>query len=286
MIVAVRAQLTSAESIRRSSVVHVTDSASYAGGVARPNGPMDTRMGVIDRSTRCQTCGHAAQACTGHHGHVDLVVPVMHPCHFALRRALAVLGCVCWTCSRLLETDSTRGAVERAQRLPVARGVRFAAVREACRLVRRCEACEAEQPRVVKQGAGSWSFALEVGKARTPVSVERMYATLDAITEAESARLGFAPGLTHPRQLVVTTVAVVPPQVRPAVTLSPAVVNQDDLTATLGAIVRRNALLQKQLSEKQPAIVTQATEQLLAYSIHTWMDGSDVQPPNVGFFRS
>ena len=284
MIVAVRAQLTSAEQIRRSSTVHVTDPASYASGVARPNGPMDTHMGVIDRSALCQTCGHTAQICTGHHGHVDLCVPIMHPCHFAVRRALAVLGCVCWACSRLLQTDASAPAIERAQRLPVSRGVRFAAVREACRLVRRCEACDAEQPRVLKQGTGSWSFALETGKSRAPVSVERIYATLDGVSDADSARLGFVP--THPRQLVLTAVAVVPPHVRPAVTLSPSIVNQDDLTATLGGIVRRNALLQKQLADKQPTVVTQATEQLLAYSIHTWMDGSDVQPPNVGFMRS
>ena len=284
MIVAVRAQLTSAEQIRRSSAVHVTDPASYASGVARPNGPMDTHMGVIDRSALCKTCGHTAQICTGHHGHVDLCVPIMHPCHFAVRRALAVLGCVCWACSRLLRTDASAAAIERAQRLPVSRGVRFAAVREACRLVRRCEACDAEQPRVLKQGTGSWSFVLEQGKTRAPVSVERMYATLDGVSDEDSARLGFVP--THPRQLVLTAVAVVPPHVRPAVTLSPSIVNQDDLTATLGGIVRRNALLQKQIADKQPAVVTQATEQLLAYSIHTWMDGSDVQPPNVGFMRS
>ena len=286
MIVAVRAQLTSAVQIRRSSTVQVTDPASYASGVARPNGPMDTHMGVIDRSALCQTCGHTAQLCTGHHGHVELCVPIMHPCHFAVRRALAVLGCVCWACSRLLTTDASAAAIERAQRLPVSRGVRFAAVREACRLVRRCDACEAEQPRVLRQGAGSWSFALETGKVRSPVSVERMYATLDGVSDDDSARLGFVAGVTHPRQLVLTAVAVVPPHVRPAVTLSPSIVNQDDLTATLGVIVRRNALLQKQMADKQPALVTQATEQLLAYAIHTWMDGSDVQPPNVGFVRS
>jgi DNA-directed RNA polymerase II subunit RPB1 len=286
MIVAVRAQLTSAEHIRRSSVVHVTDPASYTAGVPRPNGPMDTHMGVIDRSALCQTCGHTAQHCTGHHGHVDLCVPIMHPSHFAVRRALAVLACVCWTCSRLLQTDASRAAIERAQRVPVSRGARFAAVRDACRLVRRCDACDAEQPRILRIGTGSWSFAIEVGKARSPVSVARMYATLDGIPDEDSARLGFLPSIAHPRQLVMTTVAVVPPHVRPAVTLSPSVVNQDDLTATLGGIVRRNALLQKQMAEGQPAIVTQATEQLLAYSLHTWMDGSDVKPPNVGFVRS
>lgn len=141
-ISAVRLQLVDAEHIRRSSVVCVTDPACYQSDVVRPNGPMDTSMGVIDRCLTCRTCFQSAEECTGHHGHVELATPVMHPSHFAVRRVLAVAACVCHECSRLLAPERSYAAL---MRVACARGARFAAAREVCRLIRKCEWCGAEQ---------------------------------------------------------------------------------------------------------------------------------------------
>ncbi len=286
-IVAVRAQLASAAGTLLSSAVHVVDAASYQGGVPRLNGPMDPAMGVIDRHVPCRTCRQMAPACPGHHGHVELVRPVMHPSHFAVRRVLAVLGCVCWHCARLLRTAANAPAIERAQRQKCARGVRFLLVREACRLVRRCEACEhpGPQPRVLRVGQGSWSFALESASGREAVSVKRIYETLDRIPDADSLLLGFDPQFTHPRRLVFTVLPVLPPQVRPAVSLNPSVVNQDDLTSALAVIVKRNALLRRQLGDGTAPVVWRTTEQMLAYAVHCWIDGAEVPMPQTGFVR-
>jgi DNA-directed RNA polymerase II subunit RPB1 len=284
-IVAVRAQLVDGADVLRSSSVHVTEASTYHGGAPRQNGPMDTAMGVIDRAITCRTCGQFAPACPGHHGHVELVRPVMHPSHFAVRRVLSVLTCVCWDCSRLLRTDANAQAMARAQRMKCARGVRFAAAREACRLVRKCEACAHVQPRVMRVGQGSWSFSIETAAGREPASVERIYTTLDRITDDDSLAMGFDPHFTHPRRLMFTALPVLPPHVRPAVSLNPSVVNQDDLTSTLSVIVKRNALLRKQMQDGTASLVWRASEQMLAYGVHCWIDGTDVPVPVTGFVR-
>ena len=282
-IVAIRVQLVDAEQIRRSSVVNVTDPACYQSSCARPNGPMDTAMGVIDRGLVCKTCMQTAEDCPGHHGHVELATPIMHPSHFAVRRVLSVVACVCYECSRLLAPERSHAAV---MRVPCARGARFTAMREACRLVRKCDGCGAEQGRLMRTGQGSWHFALERNGTRVVQSVARIFRTLDGITDADSCLLGFDTKFTHPRRLVFTALPVMPPHVRPALTLSPSVVSQDDLTATLSTIVKRNATMRKQLTDGSAPLVQTMSEHMLAYGVHCWIDGSDVPIPQSGFMRT
>jgi DNA-directed RNA polymerase II subunit RPB1 len=284
-VVAVRASLVDQDVLRRTAVA-VTEPTSYHNGAPRAGGPMDVAMGVIDRSAVCRTCGQNAPTCQGHFGFVALPKPVMHPSHFAVKRALAVLRCVCWECAAVLVTDANRAAVERAQRLPVTRGARFAAVFAVCSETKECAACGAQQPRVVRVGKGSWNFALETAGRRAPVGTERIYATLDRIDDAAALCLGFDVQFTHPRRLMFTALPIPPPHVRPAISLNASVVNQDDLTSTIGYIVKRAGLLKRQMTDGAAPVAMHVTEQLIAYSVHCLLDGSDVPAPSTGFNRS
>jgi DNA-directed RNA polymerase II subunit RPB1 len=284
-VVAVRASLVDQDVLRRTAVA-VTEPTSYHNGAPRAGGPMDVAMGVIDRSAVCRTCGQNAPTCQGHFGFVALPKPVMHPSHFAVKRALAVLRCVCWECAAVLVTDANRAAVERAQRLPVTRGARFAAVFASCSETKECAACGTQQPRVVRVGKGSWNFALETAGRRAPVGTERIYATLDRIDDAAALCLGFDVQFTHPRRLMFTALPIPPPHVRPAISLNASVVNQDDLTSTIGYIVKRAGLLKRQMTDGAAPVAMHVTEQLIAYSVHCLLDGSDVPAPSTGFNRS
>ena len=46
---------------------------------SRMGGLMDPRMGTIDRTFKCQTCGEGMSECPGHFNHVELARPVYHP---------------------------------------------------------------------------------------------------------------------------------------------------------------------------------------------------------------
>lgn len=70
------------------------------GGRPKLGGLMDPRQGVVDRSTRCQTCAGNMTECPGHFGHIELAKPVFHVAF--ITKTLKILRCVCFFCSKLL----------------------------------------------------------------------------------------------------------------------------------------------------------------------------------------
>jgi len=96
-------------------------SETMEGGRPKLGGLMDPRQGVIDRFSRCQTCAGLVKLlsrlmvwflliflyltgnmteCCGHFGHIELAKPVFHIGF--LTKAIKILRCVCFYCSKLL----------------------------------------------------------------------------------------------------------------------------------------------------------------------------------------
>ena len=63
-------------------------------------GPLDRRLGTTDKASTCATCGEPLQTCSGHFGFLRLTLPVFHQGYF--KAIIAVLSCICKTCSRIL----------------------------------------------------------------------------------------------------------------------------------------------------------------------------------------
>ena len=71
--------LMSPEDIRKMSVVRVETPDTYdSDGYPIENGLMDPRLGVLDPSLRCHTCGVRGGDCQGHFGSIELARPVIH----------------------------------------------------------------------------------------------------------------------------------------------------------------------------------------------------------------
>ena len=71
--------LMSPEDIRKMSVVKVETPDTYdSDGYPIENGLMDPRLGVLDPSLRCHTCGVRGGDCQGHFGSIELARPVLH----------------------------------------------------------------------------------------------------------------------------------------------------------------------------------------------------------------
>ena len=69
----------SPEDIRKMSVVRVETPDTYdSDGYPIENGLMDPRLGVLDPSFRCHTCGVRGGDCQGHFGSIELARPVLH----------------------------------------------------------------------------------------------------------------------------------------------------------------------------------------------------------------
>jgi DNA-directed RNA polymerase beta' subunit len=91
---------------RRMSVALIDSGETYERGKPKQGGMSDPRMGTIDRTMKCESCGCDKNECPGHFGHIELAKPMFHIGF--LKTVLKVLRCVCYNCSRLLADQVRR----------------------------------------------------------------------------------------------------------------------------------------------------------------------------------
>jgi DNA-directed RNA polymerase III subunit RPC1 len=119
-------------------------------------GVLDRRLGVSDKAATCDTCGLRMQDCPGHFGYVKLELPVFHIGY--LKPMLAVLQCICKTCSRVLLKQEDRTRYLRSLSHPLTKGdtIRtastFKRIVDACKKVRDCPHCASRNGNVKKVG--------------------------------------------------------------------------------------------------------------------------------------
>ena len=90
------------EEVRRISVCEVDKTQVYdQKREVIEGGLYDHRMGVSpnDRDAECPTCGHKGLECSGHPGHIELIVPVYNP--LIIDVLLKLLRMTCLKCHRL-----------------------------------------------------------------------------------------------------------------------------------------------------------------------------------------
>ena len=102
---------------------------------AARNGPLDRRLGTTDKSSTCATCNEPLQTCSGHFGYLRLTLPVFHQGYF--KAIIAVLTCICKTCSRILLPEAEAAAalafMRRVQDDHLRRQAKQKAIIEACK---------------------------------------------------------------------------------------------------------------------------------------------------------
>ena len=302
----VRFGLLSPDEVRAMSVVEVTHYESFEAGRPREHGPLDLRMGTLDKQVPCATCAGTVITCPGHFGHVELEAPVFHIGF--MDHVLDVLRCVCMGCSRLL-ANRDDGALDAATR--IARGdLRLRAVVRLCRRATRCTGrarppdeggCGAEHPRlrVVNGlqllarystpppghddhgrtdpdggggGAGTGGGGDEKGGGEVQLDAAAVRAVLAGITDADCRALGFDAPRQRPEWTVITALPVPPPCVRPSNLSAAGARGEDDLTRKLCDIVRNSLSLAKLAQQGVPPHVLVAHRQTLQYHVATYMD--------------
>ena len=96
--------LMSPENIRDMSVVTVEYPDTYGDdGFPIDKGLMDPRLGIIDPSLVCRTCGSKGGVCQGHFGSIELARPVIHVGFGDVIHK--ILRSTCNECGRALLTD-------------------------------------------------------------------------------------------------------------------------------------------------------------------------------------
>jgi DNA-directed RNA polymerase beta' subunit len=95
---------------------------------------------------------------------------------------------------------------------------------------------------------------------------------LRRITDDDCLLLGFNSAYTHPRNMIITTVPVSPPQVRPSIVMDTALRSQDDLTHKLSEIIRSNQNLKKHMENNASENTINEFTNLLQFHVTTLID--------------
>jgi len=260
--------LFSPEEIRRGSVVHILHPETVDNGVPKENGLVDLRMGTTERSFLCQTCNSTSYECVGHYGHIELTKPMFHIGYLA--KIKKTLECVCFYCSRLKgpKRNLHRGLEECWAAL------KGKSICEGEETNEGKSGCGNKQPMIRREGLNLIAFMREDmdGEGKVVLNGERVYGILKRIPEEDFEFLGFDQENCRPEWMMLTTVLVPPPAMRPSVVLNGHLRAEDDLTHKLADIVKANGYLKKYEQEGAPSHIVRDYEQLLQFHLATLVD--------------
>ncbi|ALC48227.1 RpII215 [Drosophila busckii] len=291
--------ILSPDEIRRMSVTEggVQFAETLEGGRPKLGGLMDPRQGVIDRTSRCQTCAGNMTECPGHFGHIDLAKPVFHIGF--ITKTIKILRCVCFYCSKMLVSPHNPKIKEIVMKSKGQPRKRLAYVYDLCKGKTICEGgedmdltkdnqqvdpnkkpghggCGHYQPSIRRTGldlTAEWKHVNEDSQEKKIiVSAERVWEILKHITDEECFILGMDPKYARPDWMIVTVLPVPPLAVRPAVVMFGAAKNQDDLTHKLADIIKANNELRKNEASGAAAHVIQENIKMLQFHVATLVD--------------
>lgn len=267
-ITSIQFGLFSPEEIRRGSVVHVLHPETVENGIPKENGLIDLRMGTTERSFLCQTCNSTSFECVGHYGHIELSKPMFHIGYLA--KIKKTLECVCFYCSKIKGSKKNlRPGLDDCWAV-----LKSKAVCEGEEIPEGKSGCGNRQPSIRKDGLSLIAFMKEDadGEGKVVLNGERVYNILKKIPAEDFAFLGFDPVNCRPEWMMLTTVLVPPPAMRPSIVMNGHLRAEDDLTHKLSDIVKANAYLKKYEQEGAPSHIVRDFEQLLQFHLATFVD--------------
>lgn len=268
----------------------------------REKGLSDPKMGTIDSSKKCATCGEGERDCPGHFGHIELAVPVFHVGFIS--KIKKILETVCHNCGKILLDERDQKFLDAKKSRDPKR--RFDAIHSVCKGKGVCEMDEAPtggdderdvlkepghggcgnvQPTIRKEGLklmGTWKPPKgDDDEARAPekkqITPQMALDVFRLITAEDITVMGLSNDYARPEWMLITVLPVPPPQVRPSVANTGsgnAKRAEDDLTYKLGDIVRANANVRRCESEGSPQHVKTEFESLLQFHVATYMDNN------------
>lgn len=285
--------LMSPEQIREMSVVKIERPDTYdEDGYPIESGLMDSRLGVIDPSLKCRTCGEKGGECQGHFGMIELARPVIHvgfgdDIHKILRSTCSECGRV------LLDDDEIEEFTEKMEELQEAGESVEELVKDVYKICKDkktkevCPHCGAEQEdiKIVKPidiievrkqyDENGELITEEDGTPRTEdydLTASEVREKLQRIPDEDAYVLGVNPEVARPEWMVLTVLPVPPVTVRPSITLDTGERSEDDLTHKLVDILRINQRLIENMDAGAPQLIVEDLWKLLQYHVTTYFD--------------
>ncbi|MGL4670266.1 MAG: DNA-directed RNA polymerase subunit A', partial [Methanobacteriaceae archaeon] len=255
------------ENIRTMSVAKIETPDTYdEDGYPIENGLMDPRLGVIDPSLRCRTCGSKGGECQGHFGSINLARPVIHvgfgdTIHKILRS-------VCNSCSQILLDDYELGEYKTKLENLADTNITNDVIKEVYITARKdvCPHCGEEQEPI------KIDKPISIIEGDYKLTASEVREKLEKISDADAFILGVNPEVARPEWMVLTVLPVPPVTVRPSITLETGERSEDDLTHKLVDILRINQRLVENMEAGAPQLIVEDLWELLQYHVTTYFD--------------
>jgi DNA-directed RNA polymerase II subunit RPB1 len=250
----------STEDMRAASVATITNASAPTAGCANIGTVDDPRMGPTSPGVRCATCSRTRDYCVGHPGFIPFSVPILSPHPDGVRTIVRVLNLVCGSCGKLKlsrEELESKGILKVFGPNRLKRLEKYAKGRTCRRML-----SETQPPNVVdcsnrtfltkpktdKEGLDDIFSQTSKSDYTVLVKPQEVYEILDSISDEDAELLGFGPG-SHPRNLVLWGLTVIPPASRPP-NVSERRTMEHDLTRMYRSILKDLAHID-QLSQDQ-----------------------------------
>lgn len=264
-IKSVRFSLWSAEDIARHSVCKIDSKLLYG-----PNSVSDSKMGRMENDEKCATCGLTNKDCVGHFGMIELNTKIVHPLFYKF--VIQILKCFCWECSCLLVS---RDRLELLGLLRTRGLGRLKRVMEHVKKVIVCPQCKESQP-LFAECKGDGSVAMYPNKSETRVKQKRVLLTgkqiarvFENIATEDAKLVGLSSESSHPRNLIMTVLPVLPPRSRPYI-VDNGKPSEDDLTYKYPEIVKQTHRVAEAKTDEEEARAVASLE----FHIRTLFDNS------------
>jgi DNA-directed RNA polymerase subunit A' len=281
VIKSIKFGLYSNEMVHKLSVAKITIPDTYdEEGFPIDGGLLDQRLGVIDPSLRCKTCGGRIRSCPGHFGHIDLARPVIHP-GFA-KVIYLLLQATCPKCHRLLlnkeEIQQLKEVIEsELEEVEEEAGKKkklSKTILNKLKQVKKCPYCGEVHP-VIKFEKPTFFYKVEKKGEKLEnvrMKVPEIEEWLSGISNEDAKLLGLDPEVARPEWMILHSLLVPPVNVRPSITLETGERSEDDLTHKLVDIMRINQRLEQNINAGAPQLIIDDLWELLQYHITTYFD--------------
>jgi intein/homing endonuclease len=260
-IVGVEFTFLTADEIENMATVQIKQSK-----LSGENSIYDPRMGTITNYEKCIICSMDWKCCPGHPGYIKFPYPLPNP--MRLKQLSDRLSCVCQHCHRLILTNKQIIVLD----IIKYRGEnRFNAFLDVAKKQVRCSHCSKPHGKyTIIDDKFYKSYKRKSEIVKLPISYDEVVEIVSNIREIDFKLIGFPNPLSHPINMIIYNMFVLPPNARPFVESNNSSMH-DDLTYKYIEITKIvNKLSEKAVSEKTRLDLMDT----LMFHVKTFMDNT------------
>jgi DNA-directed RNA polymerase II subunit RPB1 len=281
--------LFSHQDITKGSVCDIRTVDTYDGNVPKSNGLFDHNMGTIDPQIICPVDQKRSELCPGYFGKVDFALPVFN--YNFMPYIEKLLKCVCFRCSTLLIDKNDPAIIKEVEGK---KGYnRFIAICNLCmkNKNKKCmynSGCMVFQPKYTRLNTAAMKEHDNIVKIRaeftqnafkdSKVQKEQIftpeicYNIFKQIKDEDVDFLGFSSKYSRPEWMIITSLPIPPPNVRPSIRQSDNQRSEDDLSFALSMIIKTNKQLKSLIDNNGKEKSIDQYQGALQYHVATYMN--------------